>query len=74
MLVLSRKTGEGIVLDNDISISILSIDGDRIRIGIQAPKEMRIYRKELLTETIDVNREAANTPSVSFSDSVKADE
>jgi carbon storage regulator len=74
MLVLSRKTGEGIVLDNDISISILSIDGDRIRIGIQAPKEMRIYRKELLTETIDVNREAANTPSVSFSDTIKDDE
>ena len=67
MLVLSRKTGEGIALNQDISIEILSIEGDRVRIGIQAPKEMRIYRKELLEQTIDVNRSAANTPVVSFS-------
>ena len=60
MLVLSRKTGEGIVLDKDITIDILSIDGDRIRIGIQAPREMRIFRKELLEETIDINRAAIN--------------
>jgi carbon storage regulator len=64
MLVLSRKTGEGIVLDKDITIDILSIDGDRIRIGIQAPREMRIYRKELLEETIDINRSAINAPVV----------
>jgi len=56
------------VLDNDISISILSIDGDRIRIGIQAPKEMRIYRSELLAETADMNRTAAKTPAISFRD------
>jgi carbon storage regulator len=60
MLVLSRKTGEGIVLDKDITIDILSIDGDRIRIGIQAPKEMRIFRKELLEQTIDINRAAVH--------------
>ncbi len=64
MLVLSRKTGEGIVLDKDITIDILSIDGDRIRIGIQAPREMRIFRKELLEETIDINRAAINAPVV----------
>lgn len=65
MLVLSRKAGEGIVLDKDITIDILSIDGDRIRIGIQAPKEMRIFRKELLEETIDINRAAVKaTPAV----------
>ena len=67
MLVLSRKTGEGIALNHDISIEILSIEGDRVRIGIQAPKEMRIFRKELLEQTIDVNRSAAKTPVVSFS-------
>ena len=64
MLVLSRKTGEGIVLDKDITIDILSIDGDRIRIGIQAPREMRIFRKELLEETIDINRAAASAPNI----------
>jgi carbon storage regulator len=66
MLVLSRKAGEGIALNQEISIEILSIEGDRVRIGIQAPKEMRIYRKELLEQTIDVNRAAVHTPNISF--------
>ena len=67
MLVLSRKTGEGITLDQDVVIEVLSIEGDRVRIGIQAPKEMRIFRKELLEQTVDLNREAAKTPAISFS-------
>lgn len=66
MLVLSRKTGEGITLDQDVVIEVLSIEGDRVRIGIKAPKEMRIFRKELLDETVNLNRVAANTPSISF--------
>jgi carbon storage regulator len=66
MLVLSRKAGEGIALNQEISIEILSIEGDRVRIGIQAPKEMRIYRKELLDQTIDVNRAAVHTPTITF--------
>ncbi|MDD5018157.1 MAG: carbon storage regulator [Eubacteriales bacterium] len=66
MLVLSRKSGEGITLDQDVIIDILSIDGDRVRIGIQAPKDMRIFRKELLKETIGINQAAANTPAVSL--------
>ncbi len=66
MLVLSRKTGEGITLNQDVVIEILSIEGDRVKIGINAPKEMRIFRKELLDETVDLNRAAANTPAISF--------
>ncbi len=66
MLVLSRKAGEGIALNQDISIEILAIEGDRVRIGIQAPKEMRIYRKELLEQTIDINRTAIHTPAITF--------
>ena len=66
MLVLSRKTGEGITIDQDIMIDIVAIDGDRVRIGIQAPKEVRIFRKELLEETIDINKAAAFSPTVSL--------
>lgn len=66
MLVLSRKTGEGITLDQNVEIQILAIEGDRVRIGISAPKEMRIYRKELLEETINLNRAASKTPAISF--------
>ena len=68
MLVLSRKTGEGITLDKNVTIDILSIEGDRVRIGIQAPKDMRIFRSELLEETISTNREAANAPVVSIAE------
>ena len=64
MLVLSRKSGEGIKINKNVTIDILSIDGDRVRIGIQAPKDMRIFRKELLEETIGVNMAAVNTPAV----------
>lgn len=66
MLVLSRKKGECITINQDISVTILSIDGDRVRVGIRAPKEVRIFRKELLEETIDTNRAAIQAPIVSF--------
>lgn len=64
MLVLTRKAGEGITLDQNVTIDILSVEGDRVRIGIKAPKDMRIFRRELLDETISTNREAANAPIV----------
>ncbi|MGI6151264.1 MAG: carbon storage regulator CsrA [Christensenellales bacterium] len=68
MLVLSRKTGEGITLDQNITIKILSIEGDRVRIGINAPMDMRIFRNELLEETVQANREAAKAPIISLSE------
>jgi len=63
MLVLSRKPGEGITINKDIKIEILSVSGDRVQIGIDAPKEMRIYRKELLEQTIDLNKAAVSAPA-----------
>jgi carbon storage regulator len=48
MLVLSRKPEERIVIDERITITILEIHGDRIRIGIDAPKEVPILREELI--------------------------
>jgi carbon storage regulator len=66
MLVLTRKAGEGITLDQNVIIDILAVDGDRVRIGISAPSDVRIFRRELLEETISTNREAANAPIVSI--------
>jgi carbon storage regulator len=66
MLVLTRKAGEGILLNQDVTIEILSVEGDRVRIGINAPKDMRIFRRELLEETICTNQEAAKAPVINI--------
>ncbi len=48
MLVLRRKVGERIILDGVISISVLAVEGERVKIGITAPAEVAIVREELL--------------------------
>ena len=51
MLVLSRRQGEEICINDRIRISVLSVRGGRVRIGIAAPAEIRVVRKELLGRT-----------------------
>ena len=51
MLVLSRKTDESIIIDQRITITILEVRGDKIRIGIDAPKEIPILREELFVKS-----------------------
>lgn len=48
MLVLRRKVGESIILDGVISVSILAVEGERVKIGISAPDDVSIVREELL--------------------------
>jgi carbon storage regulator len=48
MLVLSRKLGEKIVIGNNISITVIDIDRGKIRLGIEAPRDIPVYRQELL--------------------------
>jgi len=47
MLVLTRKKGESFIVNQNIEIKVLEIQGNQVRLGIIAPKEIRIYRKEL---------------------------
>lgn len=47
MLVLSRKKNESIVIDNDIVVTIVEIRGDKVRLGIVAPKEIPVHRQEV---------------------------
>jgi carbon storage regulator len=47
MLILTRKIGQSIIIGGDIKIKLLDVKGDSIRIGIEAPKEVEIYREEL---------------------------
>lgn len=58
MLALTRKKGESIVVNNDIEISILDIRGEQVKVGIRAPKEVPVYRKEVYLQ-IQKENEAA---------------
>ncbi|MFA9377115.1 MAG: carbon storage regulator CsrA [Lachnotalea sp.] len=58
MLALSRKKNEAIMINNNIEITILDIKGDQIKIGISAPKDVPIYRKELYLQIQEENRNA----------------
>lgn len=60
MLVLTRKEGESLYIDN-VKVTVVSIDGDKIRIGVDAPRSMRVFREELLTETVAENRSATES-------------
>jgi carbon storage regulator len=50
MLVLTRKTGQSIVIDGGIEITVLEVRGEQVRLGIAAPREIRVNRKELLAQ------------------------
>lgn len=61
MLALARKINQSIVIGNDIEITLLEIKGDQIKIGINAPKSVPIYRKEIYEQIQDENKKAAQT-------------
>ena len=58
MLVLTRKTGQKIIIANDIEITILETKGESVKIGIEAPKHITIYREEIFEEIMKSNRQA----------------
>lgn len=58
MLVLSRKKGESIIIQDNITITVLSVDGENVKLGISAPKEVDIFRKEVF-EAIQQNNQDA---------------
>lgn len=59
MLVLTRKTGESIQIGQDIEITVVSIKGDQIKLGINAPKNIEIHRKEIYLEIQKENEDAS---------------
>lgn len=66
MLVLSRRTSESIQIGDQITVSVVRIEGDRVRIGITAPTEIRVLRSELLAAVAEENARAAQAPRVPF--------
>ncbi len=60
MLALSRKKNEALIINNNIEITILEVKGDQVKIGISAPKEVPIYRKEVYIQIQDANKDAVS--------------
>ena len=71
MLALSRKKNEAIVINNNIEITVLDIRGDQIKLGIAAPKEIQIYRKEVYIQIQNENKQATENTDVSGIEELK---
>lgn len=60
MLILTRKPGESLFIGESVKITVMEIKGNQIRIGIDAPKELRIYREEIYLQIIEENKMASD--------------
>ena len=61
MLILSRKLNESIIIGDDIELSVVDIKGDQVKIGINAPKNVKVFRKEVYDAIQEENRAAARS-------------
>jgi carbon storage regulator len=64
MLVLTRKTGQKIIINDNIEVTILEVKGDSIRVGIEAPRDITIYRHEIYEEIKNENLRTAKQSSL----------
>ena len=60
MLALSRKKNEALVINNNIEITVLEVKGDQVKLGISAPKEIPVYRKEVYVQIQEANKAAVD--------------
>jgi carbon storage regulator len=65
MLVLSRKCEQSLLLGDNIVVTVLGIDGDRVKLGIEAPRQIPVLRYELVQDVQEENRRAAQTAAAS---------
>jgi len=63
MLVLTRKPDQSIMVGGEIEITILEVRGEQVRVGIRAPREVAIHRKEIFEQIRDENRSALEAPA-----------
>ncbi len=70
MLVLSRKKNESIVINDDITIVVVEIRGDKVRLGVEAPKEVPVHRQEVF-DAIHRNERAAGEKAATKADAAE---
>ena len=70
MLVLTRRANESIVIGGEVTVTVLEIRGDQVRVGITAPRSVAVHREEVWLELEKANREAAS-PSAEALDALK---
>ena len=64
MLVLARKVGQSIIINDNIELLVIEVRGDQVRLGIEAPKSIPVHRKELLEQIRAQNLEAAQSSDI----------
>ena len=64
MLALSRRKNEAIIVNNNVEITILEIKGDQVKLGISAPREVPVYRKEVYVQIQEANKSATETDTL----------
>ncbi|NLP26615.1 MAG: carbon storage regulator CsrA [Clostridiales bacterium] len=60
MLILSRKVGESLIINETIEVKVIEVSGDKIKLGIDAPSDVKVLRSELC-QTAEANRDSANS-------------
>jgi carbon storage regulator len=72
MLVLSRKIGEDVKIGNSVTVTVLSYDRGVVRLGIQAPKEVAVHRKEIYDKIVELNKIAAKSQLTKLKDALNS--
>ncbi|HEY1457322.1 MAG TPA: carbon storage regulator CsrA [Solirubrobacteraceae bacterium] len=71
MLVLTRKSNQSIMIGDDIKVSVLLVVGEKVRIGIEAPADVPVFRTEVYLEIKDQQRRAADTQGTDVDDALR---
>ncbi|MFC0013581.1 MULTISPECIES: carbon storage regulator CsrA [Allobacillus] len=71
MLVLTRKVGESIQIGDVITLKVVAVEGDQIKLGIDAPKDVDVHRSEIYEQIIEANKQASNSKVKDFLENLK---